>query len=61
MDRQEGYYWIKYRTGYQIAYWGEWLTGCMSWFCVGNEEQYEDSDFEHINENRILQPGEIPE
>jgi hypothetical protein len=27
MERQEGYYWVKYRTGYQIAYWGEYVPG----------------------------------
>lgn len=56
MDRQEGYYWVKYRTGYQIAYWDKY-----SWYVIGNDEIYEDSDFEHINEVKIKEPGELPE
>ena len=61
MGRQEGYYWVKYKTGYQIAFWGYWITNMYAWFCIGSEEQYEDSDFEHINEVRIKQPGELPD
>jgi hypothetical protein len=62
MNRQEGYYWVKYRTGYQIAYWGEYVPGGkLVWYVVGSEEQYKDSDFEHINETRIKQPGELPD
>ena len=56
MDRQEGYYWVKYRTGYQIAYWDKY-----SWYVIGNDEIYQDSDFEHINEVKIKEPGELPE
>ena len=55
MDRQEGYYWVKYRTGYQIAYW----DAC--WYIICTDETFEDSNFEHINETRIKHPGELPE
>ena len=62
MDRQEGYYWVKYRTGYQIAYWGECIHGGeYVWYVAGSEDQYNDSNFEHINEARIKHPGELPE
>jgi hypothetical protein len=66
MERQEGYYWVKYRTGYQIAYCGQGNLkpihgGKLVWYVVGSEEQYEDSDFENINEIRIKQPRELPD
>jgi hypothetical protein len=60
MDREEGYYWVKYRTGYQIAYWGECMLctgGEYAWYVAGSEDQYNDSDFEHINETRIRFSG----
>lgn len=60
MDRQEGYYWVKYKTGYQIAYYGKYFDK-MAWFCTADEEIYFDSDFEHINEVRIKEPGELPD
>jgi hypothetical protein len=28
---------------------------------VGNDELYKDHNFEHINEIRIKQPGELPD
>jgi hypothetical protein len=59
MDRQEGYYWVKYKDSYQIAFWGLWLTNKFAWFCIANEEIFEDKDFEHINEVRIKEPGEL--
>jgi hypothetical protein len=62
IERQEGYYWVKYRTGYQIAYWGEYVPGGeWVWYVVGSEELYKDHNFEHINETRIKQPGELPD
>lgn len=61
MNRQEGYYWVKYRTGYQIAYWGLWISDKYAWFVIGNEDGFEDTDFEHINEVRIKFPGELPD
>jgi len=53
MNRQEGYYWIKYMEELQIAFWGG-----NEWYLIESPYSYEDSDFEHINENRIKQPGE---
>jgi hypothetical protein len=55
-SRQEGYYWVKYITSYQIAYWDN-----HSWYVIGNEDIWQDSDFEHINEVRIKEPGELPD
>lgn len=57
MDRQEGYYWVKYK-GYYII--GEYLTSEV-WIIPGKFEEFEDSDFEHINEVRIKEPGELPD
>lgn len=56
MDRQEGYYWVKYCKIFQIA---QWFKGF--WFIIGDNKGKKDSDFEHINEVRIKFPGEIPD
>ncbi len=57
MDRQEGYYWVKYKNGSYAP--AEWWQG--SWIILGNDEDYKDLDFEHINEVRIKNPGELPD
>ena len=57
MDRQEGYYWVKYISGViTIAYWYD-----NFWSTIGTDENWKDSDFEHINEIRIKEPGELPD
>ena len=56
MARQEGYYWVKYEGVFEIA---KWTT--FGWLLTGGTPYFEDSDFEHINENRIKEPGELPE
>jgi hypothetical protein len=60
MDRQEGYYWVKYKRRHIIA---EYYTKNNSkyWLLTYNEKLYQDSDFEHINEVRIKFPGELPD
>lgn len=60
MDRQEGYYWVKFKTKYQVAHFII-LYGAIIWSIPGNETIFEDSDFEHINEVRIKEPGELPD
>jgi hypothetical protein len=60
MDRQEGYYWVKYKGKYYVGYY-DVIHGTPMWSLMGDEYVFEDSDFEHINENRIKQPGELPE
>ena len=57
MNRQEGYYWVKYK-GYYII--GEYLTSEI-WIIPGKYDEFQDSDFEHINEVRIKEPGELPD
>ncbi len=60
-SRQEGYYWVKYDGDYLIGYWGMKYNN-MSWtLTFSNGWIYEDSDLEHINENRIKEPGELPD
>lgn len=59
MNRLEGYYWVKYYDRYYIAYYYICENTGM-WELPLNSEVLEDSDFEHINENRIKFPGELP-
>lgn len=64
MDRQEGYYWVKYGQMFQIAKYEihQKLSGTSSnWYLSGLENCFTDKDFEHINENRIKEPGELPD
>lgn len=64
MERQEGYYWVKYGDGYVIAQYviTQKMSGLStSWYLHNDEKCYFDEDFEHINEVRIKQPGELPE
>lgn len=56
MDRQEGYYWVKSDNKFEIALWkNNW------WYIIDSSHRYDDVDFEHINENRIKEPGELPD
>ena len=64
MNRQEGYYWVKYFHKFEIAWWKHniKLSGINKyWLMIGSEVEFEDSDFEHINEVRIKMPGELPD
>lgn len=63
MKRQEGYYWVKSKHGtFFIALWeADNLSGDGAWRLAGNNFVYHDVDFQHINELRIKQPGELPE
>jgi hypothetical protein len=58
MDRQEGYYWVKgiWSTKHTIAYWDGNI-----WLTIDSTLVRKDSDFEHINEVRIKEPGELPD
>jgi len=55
MERKSGFYWVKFYEK------GNWTVIFYSgkrkfWIISGNE--YEDEDFEVINENRIMSPDE---
>lgn len=56
MERQEGYYWVKYRGVYTVCYFGG-----RTWSCHWDEDAINDIDFEFINEKRIKAPGELPD
>ncbi len=56
MNRQEGYYWVKYIDEFEIAFWNG-----IKWYLIESPHSYQDSDFEHINETRIKYPGELPD
>ena len=58
MDRQKGYYWVKQLTSlkHEIGYFNGWY-----WFLTIDDITFQDSDFEHINEVRIKQPGKLPD
>lgn len=58
MDRQEGYYWVKYDGIFTIA---KYFNEVEEWRIVGIRTVKTDEDFEHINEVRIKQPGEFPD
>ena len=59
MDRQEGYYWVKKKKKhFEVV---KWNARQKWWERVGIEDTYDDSDFEHINEVKIKEPGELPE
>lgn len=63
MERQEGYYWIKYDGDYMIGYCYKCGMGYMVWNILNQLDEViiRDSDLDHINENRIKQPGELPD
>jgi hypothetical protein len=65
MDRQEGYYWVKKRnkTKHEVAKWvhDTFFKDNGYWTLIYDEGDYEDGYFEHINEVRIKEPGELPE
>lgn len=60
MERQEGYYWVKYKGDFEVAKY-EKFTSKNYWFRIETPDYYTDSDFEHINEVKIKEPGELPD
>ena len=55
MERKSGFYWVKFE--YQSTWSVQRFNGKKQlWIVNGNE--YEDEDFEVINENRIMSPDE---
>lgn len=57
MHREKGYYWVKYKNNFYIS---KWSSKYRYWAILEIDEiTFEDKDFEHINENRIKQPGEL--
>lgn len=60
MDRQEGYYWVKLNRDSKHEI-GRYVSEFKMWYLTATEWNFKDSDFEHINEVRIKQPGELPD
>ena len=62
MERQEGYYWVKKDGNFEI---GQWIPADIKrdgwWMLTGEERDYDDSQLDYINENRIKYPGELPD
>ena len=52
--RKPGYYWVKMTIAWEIAEW----NNNKSWSVIGSEDDWEDSDFIEINEDRIKYPDE---
>jgi len=59
MDRQEGYYWVKRKGEFIIGHYDSRIPN--PWGLFGYTSSFKDSDFEHINEIRIKEPGELPD
>ena len=51
--RQEGYYWIR-ELSYTIWEVGYYVKNTDDWLLTGDSGSYEDSDFDEIDENRIV-------
>lgn len=47
--RQEGYYWVKDNHYWIVCEWDGYR-----WWAPGVEDYFKDSDFEEINENRLV-------
>ena len=58
MERQEGYYWVKYEGKFQIGF---YYADYKCWGLMDNESEIYEHNLEHINENRIKAPGELPD
>ena len=60
MERQEGYYWVKLNRDSKHEI-GRYNSEFRYWSLTGTDGFWKTTDFEHINENRIKQPGELPD
>lgn len=53
MNRESGYYWVLNGNVWSIA---EWYPEFNNWSKIGNECDFEDSDFDEIDERKIERP-----
>lgn len=58
MKRASGFYWVNYCGDWLIA---EYLADSSYWWVVGSEEVFDDSDFDQIDERRIVRQPEVSE
>lgn len=49
--REEGYYWVRCKGEWRVAYWADVLNG---WFKSGVTATSMDYDFDEIDERRIV-------
>lgn len=55
--RETGWYWVRDSRGWTIA---SWDGDSEVWWVNGDHIPCGDEDFDKINEQRILNPDEIP-
>ena len=55
MERKSGFYWVKLDGEWIVA---EWDSKFNWWDITGWDDSLRDSDFDKINENRIMSPDE---
>lgn len=56
MERLKGYYWVKFCGEFEIAKWT-----LFGWQLSGVSNYFIDQEMDFINENRIKEPGELPD
>jgi hypothetical protein len=57
MTRESGYYWVKYMGDWEIAEFSNFQTGFggpYGWFRTSYSDFIKDSDFDEIDERRIV-------
>ena len=60
MNRQYGFYWVKYRGTWVVANWLRCEGCCLEvWNITESPRHKHDSDFEDIDEDRILYKGDV--
>jgi hypothetical protein len=57
MKRTSGYYWVKYEGSWTVAQYKD----NAYWWVLTFQTDFEDDEFDEINEDRILTPEEIQE
>lgn len=62
--REEGYYFIKFKGEYHIAFWYDlrmyWTSPSLSMYTDAHfKNHYKDEEFEFISQSRIKMPNEI--
>ena len=55
MERKSGFYWVKYGGDWEIAFFDK---DCKDQCVLGVSVTLDDSDFDVVNENRIMSPDE---
>lgn len=57
MNRESGYYWVKTKSCWKIAYWSDAKDIYPGyWSLAGRISSFQNEDFKEINEQRIEEP-----